>query len=123
MTKPQRKYDLEERLINFALQTMGVSQNVQDTYNATNLANQLVRSGSSVALNYGEAQGAESRKDFIHKLRIVQKELRETQVCLKMLERGKLLNQNADCQDEIKECGELVAIITASITTSKRGLT
>jgi four helix bundle protein len=73
-------------------------------------------------LNYGEAQAAESRKDFIHKLRIVQKELRETKVCLTLLLRAGLVKNESLSQKAKKECSELIAIITSSITTSQKGL-
>jgi four helix bundle protein len=101
---------------------MQVSKSIVNTNAGYNLSDQLVRSGTSVALNYGEAQGAESRKDFIHKLRIVQKELRETKVCLTMLLRAELVNNQFLCQEAKQECSELIAIITSSITTSQKGL-
>lgn len=122
MTKPKKTYDLEERLIKFSLQAIQVSKSIVKTNAGYNLSNQLVRSGSSTALNYGEAQAAESRKDFIHKLRIVQKELRETRVCLTMLQRGELVTNESLCQKTKKECSELIAIITSSIKTTQKGL-
>jgi four helix bundle protein len=77
------KYDLEERLINFAVLIVEIVGTMPDTKAATHLAGQLLRSGTSPALNYVEAQGGESRRDFIHKIKIVLKELRESYVCLK----------------------------------------
>lgn len=86
------KKDLEERLINFAVSTIEIANELPNTRTGNHLSAQLVRSGSSSALNYGEAQSGESRKNFIHKIKIVLKELRETSVCLKIIERAKILN-------------------------------
>ncbi|HEX2627922.1 MAG TPA: four helix bundle protein [Chitinophagaceae bacterium] len=65
-----RKYDLNERLIAFASNCIDVAESLPKTIAGLHIANQLVRSSSSPALNYGEAQGAESMRDFIHKLKI-----------------------------------------------------
>ena len=70
----EKKFDLEERLIDFACQVIKFSGQVQKSYAGNHLSNQLVRSGTSPALNYGEAQSAESRNDFIHKLKTSVKE-------------------------------------------------
>jgi len=75
------KFDLEERLINFAVLIVEIEGTMPNTRAANHLAGQLLRSGTSPALNYGEAQSGESRRDFIHKIKIVLKELRETYVC------------------------------------------
>jgi four helix bundle protein len=83
------------------------------------LSDQLIRSGTSLALNYGEVQGAESNRDFIHKLRLCLKELRETQVCLKII-RLKPLLPKVKVDPVLKECGELIAIIYTSIKTASR---
>ena len=72
------KRDLEDRLINFAVLIVKIVEDIPETRSATHLSGQLLRSGTSPALNYGEAQGGESRRDFIHKIKIVLKELRET---------------------------------------------
>ena len=80
-------HELEERLINFAVQIVKVAESLPSTKAGNDLSGQLVRSGTSPALNYGEAQSAESRSDFIHKLRVVLKELRETSISLKIIQR------------------------------------
>jgi four helix bundle protein len=85
-----KQYDLEERLINFSVMIIEIVNDIPNTKAGNHLAGQLVRSGTSVSLNYGEAQSAESRKDFIHKMKIILKELRETLVCLKIIHRCKL---------------------------------
>ena len=69
---------LEDRLIDFAVIIVGVVEALPNSMGGNHIANQLIRSGTSPAPNYGEAQSAESRKDFIHKMKISLKELRET---------------------------------------------
>jgi four helix bundle protein len=85
------KYDLEERLIDFAIVVSDVVEGLPATRIGNYIAGQLIRSGCSPALNYGEAQSADSRNDFIHKMKIILKELRESLVSLKIIERKKLL--------------------------------
>ena len=79
------KYDLEERLIEFSVLIIEIVNQMPNSKAGNHLSGQLVRSGTSVSLNYGEAQSAESRKDFIHKIKVILKELRETFVCLKII--------------------------------------
>jgi len=71
------KSNLEERLINFAVLIIKITNELANTKAGNHLGGQLIRSGTSPALNYGEAQSAESRKDFVHKIKVVLKELRE----------------------------------------------
>jgi len=78
-----------------------------------------VRSGTSPALNYGEAQAAESRADFIHKMRICLKELRETFVCLKIIQRKEYFKEK-QLEPLINENRELVSIFVRSIQTAKK---
>jgi four helix bundle protein len=73
----ERKFDLEERLITYAVSVIKVIDTLPSNKATTHLGGQLIRSSTSPALNYGEVQAAESRKDFIHKMKIVLKELRE----------------------------------------------
>ena len=115
----QKVYDLEERLINFAVQIINVSESLSSTSWGKTLAKQLERSGTAPALNYGEAQSAESPKDFLHKMRICLKELREMQITLKIVDR-KPATQQIQLDSALDECGQLVAIFTASITTAQR---
>src|ERR1700722_8209273 len=79
------KFDLEERLISFSVLIVELVRSMPDSRATNHLANQLLRPGTSPALNYGEAQSGESRKDFIHKIKIVLKELRESHVCLRII--------------------------------------
>jgi len=76
-TKEKKKFDLEERLIDFAVLIIQISDSMIDSRAANHVAGQIVRSGTYPALHYGEAQSAESRQDFIHKLKVLLKELRK----------------------------------------------
>ena len=113
---------LEDRLIDFALLVNRIIELLPNTYLGRNLSGQLTRSSTSPALNYGEAQAASSTKDYIHKMRICLKELRETNVGLKIIDRGNLIN-NQELLDTTKnECGELIAIFVTSINTANNRL-
>lgn len=114
-----RIFDLEDRLIDFALMMDNIVENLPDTRLGKHLAGQLVRSGTSTALNYGEAQAAESPNDFIHKMKVILKELRETRVCLKIIRRKPLLPPQS-IEKEIQENNELIAIFLKSIETAKK---
>jgi four helix bundle protein len=118
-TGESRKYDLEERLISFALQVLEVSEMLSKTYAANHISGQIVRSGTSPALNYGEAQAAESIKDFIHEMGIILKELRETSISLKIIIRRPLVSDIVTAQKCLSECQELIAIFASSIKTAK----
>ena len=80
-TKHMKSYNLEERLIDFAVTIIKLADKMPNSYIGKHLQGQLYRSGTAPALNYGEAQGAESKADFVHKMRVCLKELRETQIC------------------------------------------
>lgn len=86
------------------------------------LSGQLVRSGTSVSLNYGEAQSGESRKDFIHKMKVILKELRETYICLKIVHRCKLFKVESKIVKASKENNELISIFVKSIATAEMNL-
>jgi len=119
--KKERAYDLEDRLINFSVLILHLSRKLPGTPEGKYFAGQLVRSGSSAALNYGEAQGAESRKDFMHKSRLVLKELRETLVNLKIIIRGDLLQNPGEILEKtLSECNELVSIFVKCIQTTEK---
>lgn len=112
------KNEMEERLINFALFGIEISEELPNTFIGIHLGKQLARSSTSPALNYAEACDAESRKDFIHRLKIVNKELRESLVCMKIIERKPLI-VNSKVSNALKECNELISIFSKSIQTSK----
>src|SRR6218665_3304037 len=113
------KFKLEERLIDFAANIILFTNHVDKSYAGNHLIGQIVRSSTSPALNYGEAQSAESKKDFIHKMGICLKELRETFNCLKIIERAKLTS-NTELINKLKiEVNELISIFVSSIKTAK----
>lgn len=116
------KIELEERLVDFAVLIIEIVNELPNTKAGNHLAGQLVRSGTSPALNYGEAQSGESRKDFIHKLKIVLKELRETFVCLKIILRANLCDNSEKVQASIKENNELISIFVKSVETAQKNL-
>jgi four helix bundle protein len=112
----ERADKLEERLINFAVRIVILSTNLPKTPAGKHIAGQIMRSGTSPAPNYGEARGAESPADFIHKLGIVLKELNETSIWLRIIERSQLLRKEL-IQDIIGENTELCRIFAASLKT------
>lgn len=115
-----KKYDLEERLIEFAGLIIEITENLFTTRAGNHIAGQLVRSGTAPALIYGEAQSAESRNDFIHKLKILLKELRESLIALKII-KNVPLTQKFDLVDKgIIECNELIAIFVKSVETARK---
>ena len=116
------KYDLEERLIEFSVLVIEIVNEMPKTRAGNHLSGQLVRSGTSVSLNYGEAQSGESRKDFIHKMKIVLKELRETFVCLKIIHRTKLFKTESKIGKLLKDNNELISIFVKSIETAQKNL-
>ena len=116
-----RKFDLEERLIDFVLLVDKVIEKLPTTRLTNHLAGQMIRSSTSPALNYGEAQAAESQKDFVHKIQIVLKELRETKVCLIIIHRKKYLADD-EILPVLKENDELLAIFSKSVKTAKSNL-
>ena len=110
--------DLEERLIDFAVLTAVIINDMPNDKFANNLANQLARSCTSPALNYGETQSAVSKKDFVHKMSIVLRELRESLICLIIIKRSKSCSLNSVMEKAIKECDELVSIFYRSVETA-----
>jgi four helix bundle protein len=122
MAKEVRKFDLEDRLIDFTVMVADVVEGLPNTKAANHIGGQMIRSGSSPALNYGEAQEAESRKDFIHKMGICRKELRETKVALKIIVRRPYKEVLIHSEKTLKECLEPLAIFSKSIETAKKNL-
>jgi four helix bundle protein len=115
-----KKYDLESRLIDFAVHIMNLVETLPNTRAGNHIAGQLVRCGTSPAPNYGEAQSAESRSDFIHKIKIVLKELRETRVWLQIIERKRMAKPASQAESLIAECNELTSIFVTSVRTAEQ---
>ena len=118
--KNTRKFDLENRLIDFAIRISEVAESLPSTALGKYIKGQMIRSGTSPALNYGEAQSAESTNDFVHKLKVVLKELRETLVCLKIIKRKPLITPVSKLSPIIEENNELISIFVKSIETAKK---
>ncbi len=118
--KKDQIFDLEERLIDFAVRIIRTAESLPKTRVANHIAGQLIRCGTSPAPNYGEAQSAESRADFIHKMKVCLKELRETRVWLLMIVRTKLIKPTSKLDSLIKENNELISIFVSSIRTAKK---
>ncbi len=120
MSKDERTFDLEERLIDFAVRIIRIAESLPKTKVGNHIAGQLIRCGTSPAPNYGEAQSAESRSDFIHKMKICLKELRETKVWLTMIVRANLIKPKSKLEPLISENDELISIFVTSINTANK---
>ena len=112
--------ELENRLIEFAVNVIEVVEEMPARKSTQHLVSQLLRASSSPALNYGEARGAESQSDFLHKIKIVLKELRETFNCLRIAYRVGLYANEARMKELIKENDELIAIFVTTTRTAAR---
>ena len=114
--------DLSERLLNFAAELIKWIVRLNKTAVGRHIAGQLMRSGTSAGANYEEACGAESRADFIHKLQVVLKELRESLYWLRLIKKADLIPAtDPDLLFLLKEAKELTNIIAKSVVTAKKG--
>ena len=113
MSKESRVFDLEERLIDFAVRIIRIAESLPKTKVGNHIA------GTSPAPNYGEAQSAESRADFIHKMKVSLKELRETRVWLLIIVRANLIEPVSKLESLIHENNELISIFVTSVRTAK----
>ena len=120
MSKESRIFDLEERLIDFAVRVIRLAESLPKTKVGNHIAGQLIRCGTSPAPNHGEAQSAESRSDFIHKMKVSLNELRETRVWLLIIARTDLIRPTSKLEPLINENNELISIFVTSITTAKQ---
>ena len=113
--------DIEERLIDFAVRIVKLCVSLPKAQAERHVGGQLVRSGTAPAAHYAEARGAESPKDFVHKLRLCLKELNESRVWLKIITRSEML-PTSRLHHINKECDELCRIISASTQTARKRL-
>ena len=109
---------LEDSLIDFAVRVIALCNRLSTSFAGKHIAGQLVRSGTSPAPNYSEARSAESRADFIHKLRVVVKELNETSVWLRIAGRSNLVKPVL-LGGLVTESDELKRIFGASLRTAR----
>lgn len=115
----ERKYDLDERLLDFAAAVVKLTETMPNTRAANHVGGQLLRSGTSPLFNHGEAQAAESPNDFVHKMKICLKELRESQRALKLIKKVPLVDDTTRLDPLFQETDELIRIFVASIRTSQ----
>lgn len=115
----ERKYDLEERLLEYAAAIVKLTEAMPNTRAANHVGGQLLRSGTSPLFNHGEAQAAESPNDFVHKMKICLKELRESQRALKLIKKVPLVDDVTSLEPLFQETDELIRIFVASLRTAQ----
>jgi four helix bundle protein len=113
-------FDLEDRLLKYSARIIGFVDSLPATRASNHIAGQLLRSGTSPLPNHGEAQAAESRADFLHKIQICLKELRETHRWLKLIRMTNLLKDHSEADKLIRETDELTRIFVSSVVTARR---
>jgi four helix bundle protein len=116
----KNKYDLEDRLAEYSCRVMDVVEALPNTRAGNYIAGQLIKSCISPTFNYGEVQAAESRNDFIHKLGVVLKELKECRTALKIIRRKEMIKPIKKTDEIFKETEELIAIIAKSIEIAQK---
>jgi four helix bundle protein len=114
-----RADDLEERLVDFAVRIIKLAASLPKSPAGKHVAGQIMRSGTSPAPNYGEARGAESHADFVHKVRVVLKELNETSIWLRIIGRSNMLPESLII-DITVENKELCRIFASTLATARR---
>ena len=117
-----RSYDLQERLIDYSIRVIRPAAALPKDEAGKHMASQLLRCGTSPAPNDGEAQSAESPRDFIHKIKIGLKELRESLVWFRIIQRAEMLEKPDLLEPLIKETDELIAILFPSASTARENL-
>jgi len=119
-TNRQRKYDLEDRLLNYAVMILRIAEQLPNTRAGNHIAGQLIRCGTSPLPNRGEAEAAESSEDFAHKLKVCLKELRESRRWLLLIQRADLLSDKQLLSAALQETEELIRIFFTSLKTVRR---
>ncbi|HVO75905.1 MAG TPA: four helix bundle protein [Ignavibacteriaceae bacterium] len=117
-----RKFDLEDRFVDFTYRMIDVVEALPKTRAGNYIAGQLIKSCNSPTFNYGEVQAAESKNDFVHKLGVVLKELKECRTALKIIRRKEMIKPVKKLTNIFSETEELIAIIAKSISTAKESL-
>ena len=116
---PPKMFDLEDRMISFSVVIIDVVENLPKNLSSNHLAKQLIRSGTAPALMYGEAKSAESKRDFVHKMKLALKELRETHICLKIIHQKRFIDFPGLMEFILQENHELISIFVKSIVTAQ----
>ena len=117
--RDNQAFDLEERLLEFSVRIIKLVEQLPNTRAGNHVAGQVLRSGTSPYPNHGEAQAAESRRDFIHKLHISLKELRETSIALRIFLASNSPKKENKLPDLIDECNQLTVIFQKTVTTAR----
>ena len=115
-------WDLEERLLEFSARIVRLAESLPKSRAGAHLGGQLLRSGTSPLLNHGEAESAESQEDFVHKLKVCLKELRETQRCMKLVQRVPLVKSPRSIEPLLDENDQLIRIFVTSVRTATTSL-
>ena len=118
--EPKTSYDLEDRLLNFGARNIVLTRSLTGDYAERHIGNQLLRSGTAPLSHHGEAQAAESPADFIHKLRLALKELRETERWLKLIHRAQIIPKSEKLSPLLDETDQLIRIFVTSISTAEK---
>ena len=119
MVRKRKDEELAERLLAFAVKTIKIVSDLPQDEVGKQVSFQLLKCGTSPGANYEEARGAESARDFIHKLRIALKELKESRFWLKVIKEVPLMDKDR-VDPLLSECEELIAIIAKSISTARK---
>ena len=115
-------YNLEERLLEYSCRTIRLTEQIHPTRAGKHIADQLLRSSTSPLGNHGEAQAAESTKDFVHKIKLVLKELKESLRWIKLIKRVPLVEHPEKLDDLLDETDQLIRIFAVSIKTAQKRL-
>jgi four helix bundle protein len=118
-----KTFDLQDRLVKYAVRIIRISESLPNTKAGKHISSQILRSGTSPGPNYAEAQSAESRSDFVHKLKISLKEMRETQTWLKIIDEAEMFESASLLGPLLAETDELIAILFKSIETANKNKT
>ena len=113
------RQDLSSRFVQYSVRIIRVTTALPKTEEGLHIRRQMLRSGTSAGANYQEARGAESRRDFIHKMQIVLKELRETHYWLRVIEAAALIPSQR-LSEMLQESDELISIVVKSLVTARR---
>ena len=115
-----RKYDLEDRFVDYTCRMIDVVEALPNTRAGNYISGQLIKSCHSPTFNYGEVQAAESTKDFLHKMGIVLKELKECRTAIKIIRKKEMIKPLSKLEEIFKETEELIAIIAKGIATARK---
>ncbi|HEY3897730.1 MAG TPA: four helix bundle protein [Chthoniobacter sp.] len=116
----KRRFDLEERMLAHAARIVGLYDSLPAGSGARQIGDQLVRSGTSPYLHHGEVEAAESIDDFIRKLKVCLKELRETWRALRLLQRTLQISNTGEIDSLVEETQQLIRVFYTSIRTAQK---